>query len=397
MTTGPVVLVSGPPWAGVTSLASALGERMPDVVVVEGVERGATVGAVVFAVSAATPMTQSDCLLLDDLLDGPLVDVMGPVVAVVTKVDAHRRWRDVLAADRALLTVRGPDHRAVPWLGVAAAPDLGEPDVEQLVAALRRGFADVDQVRRRRVCGLQRRRRQILRDRRRERSMHALAVRGAVAQARVSLTHWVRGRSARTVADLRGQAATLSRSAAAEFETHVRDVVAALAGEVERRIDRELDALAERAGVTLPIAPPSGPGDEVSEPVLSSRRAENQLMVVLGAGFGLGVALASGRLLSGVAEGLDTVGPVLGALLGLTVTVWVVGVRGLLHTRAAFDRWVIEAGAAARLSAEARVAARLLAVETALGTASAERDEMSAARTARLIAVIDAEIRAIMQ
>jgi hypothetical protein len=131
--------------------------------------------------------------------------------------------------------------------------------------------------------------------------------------------------------------------------------------------------------------------------VLSSRRVENQLMVVLGAGFGLGVALASGRLLSSVAEGLDVMGPVLGALLGLAVTVWVVGVRGLLHTRAALDRWVVEAGAAARFSGEARVAARLLAAEAALATASAEREQISAAQTAMLIAAIDAEIGVIMQ
>jgi hypothetical protein len=391
--TGPVVLVTGPPRAGVTSLASALGERMPEVVVVEGAECGEIVGAVVFAVSAAAPMTESDCALLDCLL----VDVIGPVVAVVTKVDTHRCWRDVLAADRADLAARSPRHRDVQWLSVAAAPNLGEPDIEHLVTALSRGLADADQLRRRRVCRLQDRRRQIVGDHRRERSARALQARHEVGQARVSLTHWVRGRCGRMVAELRAEAATLSRSEAATFETRVREVVAAVAVEVDERIDRELDALANRASVTLPPTPPAGPGEYASEPVLVSRRMENQLMVVLGGGFGLGVALASGRLLSGVAAELNVVGPVLGALLGLAVTVWVVGVRGLLHTRAAFDRWVTEVGAAARLCGEARVAARVLAAETALATASAESDEASMARMARLIAVLDAEIRGIMQ
>ena len=63
--TGHVVLVAGPPCAGVTSLVAALGERMPEVAVVEGVAHGETVGAVVFAVSAAAPMTASDCAYLD--------------------------------------------------------------------------------------------------------------------------------------------------------------------------------------------------------------------------------------------------------------------------------------------------------------------------------------------
>lgn len=395
--TGHVVLVAGPPRAGVTSLVAALEEQMPEVAVVEGVARGETVDAVVLAVSAAAPMTASDCAYLDGLLDGPLADVIGPVVAVVTKVDAHRRWRDVLAADRAVLAAHRVDYRDVAWTGVAAAPDLGEPDVEQLVASLRRGFADVEAIRRRRVCRLQDRRRRIVGEHRRERSTHALTARGAAAQARVSLTHWVRDRCARMVVDLRAEAATLSRSRVAAFEDRVRDVVAAVAVELEMRIDREMHVLAGLAGATPPAAAAAERGADVSQPVLSSRRVENQLMVVLGAGFGLGVALAAGRLLSSVAEGLDVIGPALGALLGLAVTVWVVTARGLLHTRAALDRWVGEAGAAARLSGEARVAARLLAAEAALATASAEREQTSAARTARLIAVIDAEIGVIMQ
>jgi hypothetical protein len=391
--TGHVVLVTGPPCAGLTSVVAALGERMSELAVVESVARGETPDSVVLAVSASAPMTASDCAYLD----GPLADVIGPVVAVVTKVDAHRRWRDVLAADRAVLAAHRLDYRDVPWMGIAAAPELGEPDVEQLVASLRRGFADVAAIRRRRVCRLQDRRRRIVAEHRRERSTHALTARGAAAQARVSLTHWVRDRCARMVVDLRAEVATLSRSQAPTFENRVREVVAVVGVELEMRIERELDMLAGLVGTTPPAASQAEREVDVSQPVLSSRRVENQLMVVLGAGFGLGVALASGRLLSSVAEGLDVMGPVLGALLGLAVTVWVVGVRGLLHTRAALDRWVVEAGAAARFSGEARVAARLLAAEAALATASAEREQISAAQTAMLIAAIDAEIGVIMQ
>lgn len=381
----PIVLVIGPPCAGVTSLVAALGARMADATVVEAVADGETVGAVVFAVSAVAPMTDSDCALLDGLLE--------PVIAAVTKIDAHRGWRDVLAANRAVLAGRGPLHCDIPWVGVAAAPDLGEPGVDDVVAALRRGFADVEGFKRQRVCRLQDRRRRIVGDHRRQRSTTALTVRGAVAQARVSLTYRARKRCAVMVAELRAEAATLSRAEAAEFEARVGEVAAAVTAEVDAQIGRELDVLAERLAVPLPTRTDPAPAVR-TEPMPTTRRAENQLVVILGAGFGLGVALASGRLLASVADGLDVVGLVVGAVVGLAVTLWVIGIRGLLAIRAGFDRWVIEVGATARSDAEARVAMRLLAAEVALTTSAAERAEMSSARMANLIAEIDAEIRA---
>lgn len=383
----PIVLVIGPPCAGVTSLVAALGELMADATVVEAVADGETVGAVVFAVSAVAPMTESDCAPLDGLLE--------PVIAAVTKIDAHRGWRDVLAANRAVLAGRGPLHCDIPWVGVAAAPDLGEPGVDDVVAALRRGFADVEGFKRQRVCRLEDRRRRIVGDHRRQRSTTALTVRGAVAQARVSLTYRARKRCAVMVAELRAEAATLSRAEAAEFEARVGEVAAAVTAEVDAQIGRELDVLAERLAVPLPTRTDPAPEPAVrTEPMPTTRRAENQLVVILGAGFGLGVALASGRLLASVADGLDVVGLVVGAVVGLAVTLWVIGIRGLLAIRAGFDRWVIEVGATARSDAEARVAMRLLAAEVALTTSAAERAEMSSARMANLIAEIDAEIRA---
>lgn len=383
----PVVLVIGPPCAGVTSLVAALGERMADATVVEAVADGETVGAVVFAVSAVAPMTESDCALLDGLLE--------PVIAVVTKIDAHRGWRDVLAANRAVLAGRGPLHCDIPWVGVAAAPDLGEPGVDDLVAALRRGFADVEEFTRQRLCRLRDRRRRIVGDHRRQRSTTVLTVRGAVAQARVSLTYWARNRCAVMVAELREEAATLSRAEAAEFEARVGEVAAAVTAEVDAQIGRELDALAERLAVPLPTLADPVPEPSVrAEPMPTTRRAENQLVVILGVGFGLGVALAAARLLASVADGLDVAGLVVGAVVGLAVTLWVIGIRGLLAIRAGFDRWVIEVGAAARSDAEARVAMRLLAAEVALTASAAERAEKSSARMANLVAEIDAEIRA---
>ena len=65
---------------------------------------------------------------------------------------------------------------------------------------------------------------------------------------------------------------------------------------------------------------------------------ETQLTMVLGAGFGFGVALAVTRLFTGLAPGLTVAGFVAGGLVGLLLTVWVVGLRALLQDRAVLVR-----------------------------------------------------------
>ncbi len=99
-----VVLVTGPWLAGATSLIDALRERMPDDTFVEADELSVIEAptAVVFVVSAVAPLTESDCALVDLAADN--TDL---VIGVVAKIDAHRNWRDVLAADRqALIAAR---------------------------------------------------------------------------------------------------------------------------------------------------------------------------------------------------------------------------------------------------------------------------------------------------
>ena len=91
--------------------------------------------------------------------------------------------------------------------------------------------------------------------------------------------------------------------------------------------------------------------------------------MILGAGFGLGVALAVTRLFAGLAPGLTVAGLVVGGLVGLLLTVWVVGIRGLLHDRAVLDRWVTDVTTTLRSAMEERVATRVLAAETALTSA----------------------------
>ena len=116
-------------------------------------------------------------------------------------------------------------------------------------------------------------------------------------------------------------------------------------------------------------------------------------MLVLGAGFGLGVAVAVSRLLAGAAPRLAVAGLLVGAVVGLLLAVWVVGTRALLHDRAVLDRWVGEITTTLRSAVEQLVATRVLAAETALTTELAAREETEAAAAAEKIAVMDAELR----
>ena len=112
-------------------------------------------------------------------------------------------------------------------------------------------------------------------------------------------------------------------------------------------------------------------------------------MMVLGAGFGFGVALAVSRLFAGLAPGLTIAGLVAGGLVGLLLTVWVVGIRDVLHDRAVLDRWVTDVAAALRSAVEERVATRVLAAETALTADLAARDEVESATAADRVAEIE--------
>ena len=80
-------------------------------------------------------------------------------------------------------------------------------------------------------------------------------------------------------------------------------------------------------------------------------------------------------------------------MVGLLLTVWVVGIRGLLHDRAVLDRWVTEVTATAAVGGRGAGRHRVLAAETALTADLAARDEVESATAADRIAEIDAELR----
>jgi hypothetical protein len=115
--------------------------------------------------------------------------------------------------------------------------------------------------------------------------------------------------------------------------------------------------------------------------------------MLLGAGFGLGVALTLSRLFADLAPQWAIGGAVGGAVAGMAAALWVVGVRGLLHDRAVLDRWVMEVTTGLRTAMEEWVATRVLAAEASLGRAAAERDAVEGAHMEETLARIDREIR----
>jgi hypothetical protein len=412
-----VVLVTGPWLAGTTSLIAALRDRMPEHTFVESAGLGPAdaPAAVVFVVSAITPLTESDCALVD--LAANYTDL---IVGVVSKIDAHRNWRDVLAADRALLAGHVARYQHVQWVGAAAAPDLGEPRLDELVGVLRQRLADPDVKRRNRlrawesrlqtvigryqadgagadrqarVTALRQNRDDILRGRRLSKSEHTIALRSQIQQARVQLIYFARNRGTSVRAELQEDASNLGRRRLGQFDGYVRMRADEVIDEVDDGITTHLGDMARALGLPAPPlpAPPTRP--EVPAPALKSRRLETQLMMILGAGFGLGVALVVTRLFAGLAPGLTIAGLVTGGLVGLLLTVWVVGIRGLLHDRAVLDRWVSEVTATLRYALDERVATRVLTAETALTSELAARDEAESATAADRVAAIDAELR----
>jgi hypothetical protein len=412
-----VVLVTGPWLAGATSLIAALRERLPEHEFVETEDIGSAhaPAAVVFVVSAVTPITESDCALIDHAARHT-----DAVIGAVSKIDVHRAWRDVLAEDRSRLASHASRFEEMPWVGVAAAPDLGEPNLDELVDLLRSRLADVDMKRRNRlrawearlqavisryekdgtgadraarVTVLRERREEVLRDRRVSKSERTIALRSQIQQARVQLAYFARNRCTSVRSELQEDASAMTRRRLPEFETYVNTRVGEVVEEVETGITKHLHDVATELELAAPPSPPPTVSLTVPPPPLKSRRLETRLMMVLGAGFGLGVALGVSRLFAGLAPGLTIVGLVAGGVVGLLLTVWVVGMRGQLSDRAVLDRWVGEVTGSLQSVLEERVATRVLAAEAALTGDVARRDQADVEAARVRIEEIDAELR----
>jgi hypothetical protein len=198
--------------------------------------------------------------------------------------------------------------------------------------------------------------------------------------------------------ELQEDVAGLSRRKIPEFEAYTRKRVDEVIAEVSAGTTAHLADVAAVMGV--PVALPAVeklPTVDVPPPHLKSRRQETWLMMLLGAGFGLGVALTLSRLVAGLAHGLNPLTQIAGAVacvaIGLVATFLVVSIRGLLHDRALLDRWAGDVTSSLRSVVEESVATRVLVAESVLSTALIARDEAENARVSDQVSVIDSELR----
>lgn len=414
MSTAATVLVTGPPRAGVTSVAARLRERMPDVTVVERVA-GVPPTAVVFVVSAVAPLTESDCALAERAAGST-----DAVMAVLAKIDDHRDWRAVLVASRDRLAGRGARFRAVPWVGTAAAPRLGAPTVDDAVGVLTAMLADPDTDRRNtlrawefglcaaagamraaatgpervaRMAAVTERRDELLRARRRAATTRSVTARHPIQRARLEMLFAARERCAAMRTELLGAAAETTRAGVRDVVARVRHRCAQEVIEVDGLISARLRELAADLGVDVSADEQAVPAHRVDDPPVRQRRLESRLTMVLGAGFGFGAGLVATRLVTGLAPGLPVVGSVLGTAAGLLLTLWVVATRAVLHDRAVLAHWITEAAGTVRAVLEERVATRLLAAEAGLAEARLAAGAAEDARLAGRLAACDAELR----
>ncbi|MEC4762738.1 hypothetical protein [Mycobacterium sherrisii] len=417
-----VVLVTGPWLAGVTGVAEALRERLPDQTFVESADLrpGEAPKAVVFVVSAAASLTDSDCALLAAAAEH--TDV---VIPVVSKIDVHRGWTDILDANRQALAAHAPRYAEVPWVGAAAAPELGDRQVDELVdtVAAQLGASDVDRRnrlrawesrlqsvagrfdrdadgagRRARVDALREQRSTALRERRQAKSARTITLRSQIQQAKVQLAHFALNRCSAVRGELQEEAGRLPRRSMAGFEERARARAAAVISEVSEHTTAHLIDLATELDVPMELPPPAAlPTVNVTAPPLQSRRQETWLMLLLGAGFGVGVALTLARLVAGVARRLNPAVEIAGGVacvaVGLAVTFLVVNLRALLHDRALLDRWAGDLTSSLRSVVEELVATRVLAAESLLSTGLLAREEIANAQVAEQVGAIDTELR----
>ncbi len=360
------VLVVGPPLAGAGSVAAALRGRLGGCAIVEPADLapGRFPDAVVFVTSAAAPMSACEAALL-----AAAAARTDAVVGAIAKIDVHRTWRSVLDINRTALQPPARS-RAVPWVGVAADPEIGPLVIGPLVDAVR---AELDDEHRRRR-NLLRAREWTLQHRidEREREAAARAVlrvqavrrsaaRVRIQQARLQLAAQARATSAALRADVQSQAAVVSSRDLDTFDGRARRRAQQVAGEFDRTLTTCMAEICASAGTAVPALPPSRPVHSYLPPPRRTGQ-EDRLATVFGTVFGLGVALTLGRFLTEVVPVAATAAvPVCGAA-GLALAAWVVRTRRLLTVRAAMDRWAAELASGIRTALEER----LLAAESAL-------------------------------
>ena len=411
------VLVTGPWLAGATSLITALRERLPEHTFVETADLGVTEApkAVVFVAPAVAPATDSDFALLD--LAAANTDL---VIGVVSKIDLHLGWQKVLDADKTGLAAHAHRYRDVPWVGAAAAPDGGEPNVDELVETLRQHLADSALARRNRLraweirliaatrrceeeangasrdarmAELREQRDAAVRQGELDESERSTGLQGRIQQVQAQLANFGDSRCTSVSDELKEDVSSTRRLRRRKFEAHVRKRVDEVVAEVNAGVTKDLGDVATEFGLTPPANPAPPPSPEVTAPPRTSRTLQTMLIGLLGVLLGAGLAVAVCLLVVKPPMVYTAGAAAAGGLVGLAIALWVARMGRSRRQREMLDRWVDDIITELREAVERLVPARVPPAGEALASELTEVDEAAAARLADRVSAIDVELR----
>ena len=400
------------------------------------VQAAAHATALLMVVDASSPFTKGELQFLQRVAHS-----VETVVFALTKTDAHRGWREVLAADVALLVEHAPRFANAQFHPVSARLSLlaarapsaqvaatlrQQSNIAELQSALQQlvadrtvmlseanglralhsalGLAAVARVERMRVLragagtadALRARRDRLLAQRRSGQRGWSMTLRAQIQHTRVGSTHevarWVRDtqawfRGAVDAADretLAGLPAQLN-PALARVAAHVS---AGLAQHVHQLIDQvlaELFTAAERHALNAAAV------DRAAAPLAIrplERRpsgSEDRLMVVAGASGGIGLGRLALMPLA-IVPGLNLALVPLTLGLGAGAAWWMARTRGHLADKAHVKQWSAEVFAEARANLDQLVAEQLIDAEHQLSAALEEA-------LAKRVEQIDEELR----
>jgi hypothetical protein len=398
-------------------MVAALRERLPGQPILEARELGwgeAPV-VVVFVISAIAPLSEDDAALFD-----AATQYTDAVIAVVSKIDWFRNWPAKLAADRSLLQARGPRYDGVVWVGAAAAPAVGEPQLDELVQLLSQRLGDAETHRRNQLRTLQTRlqtsmaryqsegagqdreaRVEALRYLREDvwdrrdvaRAEHLAALNGRIRLAYGQLTEYAGQRCGSVRTELHEDVSTITRRRMRRFEPYVRRRADEVVDEVNEGITDHLADVANELGLSPPPAGPPPLVDDVPAPVLPSRRLWTGLFMLLGALLGASVAVSTSWLIAGPARVVVIAAGIAGALVGLLVVTVVLWIRRRRRDRVILHAWVARVTETLLPPLEELVGHRVRAADGAFSRELSALEETADGNAADTEADINAELR----
>lgn len=394
---------------------------------VDFVDSTARAAVVVIVVDASAPFGRVDVEQWRSALEST------PVVFVVNKTDVHRDWREVLAADGAVVAECVP--RAVEYslhptsvrlaqmgrdIGDAAmTSESGLGDVADRITALllqaaalgsRRKYGAAVQdcvssarasivAKARAVTGgsdtarLRARRAELVAERESLGGDRRALLHNRIQRVRVEALH-------DAAEDLRALGAQFrqrtDRARRAELR-HLPAHVAESAHDSQRRADAALTAAVSAVEAELGLSPMQAEA-RVESPVLdigepSRRRGiEDAVMIVVGASAGVGLGRLAASPMA-LVPAFAVANTVITLLLGAALAWWLTRSRALVADRAHLRNWTQESLSRVRSAVEQRLLSRLLDAESALAAAVAAVDRDEVARIDVALADVDAELR----